>query len=78
MHHPQVVQSPIFNDCLKVNIDKYTRPQNFPKSLLQVSVQKIHKSIVSDSVDGGLKEAIYAENNIIISDSTIRSLFYPS
>ena len=26
MHHPQVVQSPIFNDCLKVNIDGHTEP----------------------------------------------------
>ena len=78
MHHPEVAQSPIFNDCPKVNIDRYTRPQIFPKSLLQVSVQKLHKSLVSDSVDGGLKETIYAENNIIISDSTIRSLLYPN
>ena len=26
MHHPQVLQSPIFNDCLKANIDGHTRP----------------------------------------------------
>ena len=26
MRHPQVVKSPIFNDCLKVNIDGHTRP----------------------------------------------------
>ena len=24
IHHPQVMQSPIFNDCLKVNIDGHT------------------------------------------------------
>ena len=26
MYNPQVVQLPIFNDCLKVNIDGHTRP----------------------------------------------------
>ena len=26
INHPQVVQSPIFNDCLKVNIYGHTRP----------------------------------------------------
>ena len=26
INHPQVVQSPIFNDCLKVNIDGHTEP----------------------------------------------------
>ena len=26
MRYPQVVQSPIFNDCLKVNIEGPTRP----------------------------------------------------
>ena len=31
MRHQQVVKSPIFNDCLKVNIDGYTGPQIFPK-----------------------------------------------
>ena len=31
MHHPQVVQSPIFNDCIKVNIYGHTGPQIVPK-----------------------------------------------
>ena len=31
MHHPQVVISLIFNDCLKVNIGVHTRPQIVPK-----------------------------------------------
>ena len=33
MHHPQVVQSPIANDCLKVKIDGYTEPKLVPKCL---------------------------------------------
>ena len=39
MHHPQVVQSPIVNDCLKVKIDGHTEPQLVPKLLLQLSVR---------------------------------------
>ena len=45
--------------------------------LLQVSVREIHNRLVSDTDDDGLKEAIDAENNIIISDSTLRSLLSP-
>ena len=77
MHHPQAVQSPIVNDFLKVNIDGNTEPQLFPKLLLQVSVRERHRSLVSDPVDGGLKEARDTENNIIISGSTLRSLLPP-
>ena len=59
MHHPQVVQSPIFNDYLKVNIYGHTELQLAPKLLLYVSVGELHDSLVSDTEDGGLKEAIY-------------------
>ena len=52
MHHPQVVQSPIENDCLKVKIDGYTEPQPVPKFLLQMSVRVIHNNIVSDTENG--------------------------
>ena len=57
MHYPQVVQSPIFNDCLKVKIDSHTEPQLFPKHLLRVSVREFHNNLVSATIDGGLKEA---------------------
>ena len=77
MHHPLVVQSPIFNDCLKVKIDGHTKPQLVTKLLLHVSVLELHNSLVSDTEDGGLKEAIDAENNIIISYSTLRSILPP-
>ena len=60
MHHPQVFQSPIVNDCLKVNIDGHTEPQLVKTLLLQVSIWDIHSSLVSEPVDGGLKEAIDA------------------
>ena len=45
-----------------------------PKWLLQVSVRELHNSLVSDPNDGGLQEARYEENNIIISNYTLRTL----
>ena len=40
--HPQVVQSPISNDCLKVVLDDQSEPQLVPKLLLQVYVRELH------------------------------------
>ena len=77
MHHPQVLKSPFINGCQKVKIDGPTEPQLVPKLLLQVSVRKPHNNIVSNTDNGGLKEAIDEENNIIISDSTLHSLLPP-
>ena len=39
MHHPQVMQSPIFNDCMNVKLDGNTEPQLDQKLLLHVSVR---------------------------------------
>ena len=77
IYHPQVVQSPIANDSLKVKIDGYTEPKLFPKLLLQLSVRELHKNLVSVTKYGGLKEARDKDDNIIISDSTLRSLLPP-
>ena len=55
MNRPKFLQSPIFNDCMKVNIDGYTRLKIVLKLLLQVSVRKFHSSLVSVPVDCGLK-----------------------
>ena len=74
MHHPQVVQSPIVNDFLKLNIDGHTEPQLVPKLLLQVSVRELHNNLVIATIYGGIKEARDEDDNIIISDSTLRSL----
>ena len=49
MHHPQVLQSPIVNDCLKVNIHGHTERKIVQKLLLQFSVQENHNSLVSDT-----------------------------
>ena len=58
-------------------LDDQTEPQLVPNFLLQVSVRELHNSLVSDPHDGGLKDARYEDGNIIISDSTFRSLFPP-
>ena len=55
MHHPQVVQSPIVNDCLKVKIDGHTEPQLVPKLLLHVCVREPHNNLVSNTDTGGIK-----------------------
>ena len=54
-----------------------TEPQLVPKYLLQVFVREIHKNLVIDVYNGGLKEAIDEDYNIILSDSTLRSLLPP-
>ena len=75
--HPQVVQSPISNDCLKVMLYDQTEPQLAPKFLLQVSVRELHNSLVSDPNDCILKDARDEYGKTIIIDSTLRSLLTP-
>ena len=77
MHHPQVVQSPIFNDCLKTKIDSHTETQLVPELLLYVLVRELHNNLGSAKIDGGLRVAIYEYDNIIISDSILRSILLP-
>ena len=72
--HPQVVQSPISNDCLKVVLDDQTEPQLVTKLLVQVSVREIHNSLVCDPNDGGLKDSSDGDGKINISDSTLHAL----
>ena len=78
MRHPQVVQSPIVNDFLKVDIYGHTEPQLVPKHLLKVSVRELHNNLVSATIYDGLKEARDEDDNIIIIDSTLCSLLPPS
>ena len=77
MHHPQVVQSIIFNDCMKVKIDGHNEPQLVTNFLFQVSVRELNNKLVSATIDGGLKESRDEEDNINISDSTLRSILPP-
>ena len=77
LQHPQVVVSPIANDCLKLSIDGQVQPQLKPKLLLQVSFREPHNSMVSTPEEGGIKQEIDADNNTIISDSTLRNILPP-
>ena len=49
-------------------LDDQSEPQLVPKLLLQVSVRKLHNSLLSDPNDGGLKDARDKYGKIIISD----------
>ena len=69
--HPQVVQSSISNDCLKVIFDDQKEPQLVPKLLIQVSVRDMHNRLVSGPHDDGIKDASDEDDNIIISDSVL-------
>ena len=75
--HPQVIQSQISNDCLKVMLDDQIEPQLVPKLLLQVSLRELHNSLVSDPNDGGMKDDRDEDGKIIISDFTLRLLLPP-
>ena len=75
--HPQVFQSPISNDCLKVMFDDQTEPQLVPIFLLRVSVRELHNCLVSGTNDGGLKDARGEDDTIIISYFTFFSLLPP-
>ena len=55
MHHPQVMQSPSVNDCLKVKIDGHNEPQLVPKLLMLVSFREPHNNLISNTENGGLK-----------------------
>ena len=58
-------------------LDDQTEPQLVTKLLLHVSVIELHNSLVSDPNDGGIKDDRDEDDNIIISDSTLRSLLPP-
>ena len=75
--HTQVFQYPISNDCLKVMFYDQTETQLVPKLLLQVSVRELHNILVSDRNEGGIKDARYEDDNTIISDCILHSLFPP-
>ena len=52
-------------------------PQLVTKFLFQVLVIELHYTMVSPTEEGGIKEARYSGNNIIISDSTLHKILPP-
>ena len=57
--------------------DYHKEPQLVQKSLLQVPVIELYDSLIIDPTYCGLKDARYKDDNIIISDSTLLSIFPP-
>ena len=57
--------------------DDQTETKLFPKLLLEVFVREMHNILVSDPNDGGIRDAKDEDDNIIISDSTLRPLLSP-
>ena len=57
--------------------DDETEPQLVPTLLLRVSGRELNNILVSDTNNGGIKFSSYEDDNIIISDSTLRSLLSP-
>ena len=57
--------------------DDQKEPQLVPKTILRLYVRELPNSLVSDPSDGGIKYARDDDDNIIISDSSLRSLFPP-
>ena len=55
IQHPQVMQSPIANDCLKVYIYRHSEPQLVPIFLRQLSVRELNNIMVITPEEGGLK-----------------------
>ena len=77
LNNTQVVQSTIANYYLKVSIDGKTIKQVVINILLQVYVIERHNIMVSQPVEGELKEARDKNNNIIIGDSSLRNTLPP-
>ena len=71
------MQSPIENCCIYASFYGIPKKQLMPKVSLRVYVQEIHNSMLSPQEEGGLKYSRYADNNIIISDSTLRHILPP-
>ena len=58
-------------------LDDQIERQLAPKLLPQVSIRELHHILLSDPNDGGFKDARDEDGNIIISDSSLRSLLSP-
>ena len=77
LQHPHVVVSRIKNHCLKLFVEIQLEPQLALKLLVCVSVIELHNIMVISPEEGVIKEARDADNNIIISDSTLRNFLPP-
>ena len=71
------MEYPIAHDCLKLSIASQLEPQLVPKLWLLVLFRELHNRMLGPPKEGRLKKAIYADNIIIISDSTLCNVLSP-
>ena len=78
MKNSNVLQSPITRDTL-LTADADTKVKHrVPKLLLECSMRQSHNELIASPDDGGLVGARHAiTNDVIISDTTLRSLAPP-
>ena len=75
--HPQVYDSPISKDCLKIKVPGTDKKEVVHKKLLLISVRELHNNIIKPKDQGGLKEAKDASGNVIIGLTALRYLMPP-
>ena len=73
-----VCQYPITRDNLLIADADTKVKRRVPKLLLECSMQQLHNELIASTDDGGLVGARHAiTNDVIISDTIIRSLVPP-
>ena len=72
VNHPNVVQSPLMNDCVLVkDKDDPTVVKKVPKLLLQVSIRELHNDLIEQLPEAS-KDGIP-----LVSDSVLRKMIPP-
>ena len=77
LKHPQVRDSPIAKDCLKIKVTGTDKKEVVHKKLFQISVRELYNDLIKPEDQGGLKEAKDASGNVIIGLTTLRYLMPP-
>ena len=78
MKNSTVRESPITRDTLLIADADTKEKRRVPKLLLEYSMRQLHNELIASPYDGGLVGSRHAiTNDVIISDTTLRSLAPP-
>ena len=78
MKYPNVRESPIAHDTLLIPDAESGVKRIVTKNLLEYSMRQLHNELIASPDYEGLIEAIHSDtNNLIISDTMLRSLSHP-
>ena len=78
MKYSNVRESPIVSDALLIADGESGVKRIVPKLLLEYSMRQLHNELIASPDDGGLLGSIHADkNDVIISDTMLRSLVSP-